>query len=253
MRIVVVAALVALTACGGSHRSAAPGCTLGLGQPPSPETGEHAVVVTTSCALDRTPGVELFGLHGGRLAFTYVQDGGPKGAHAVLLDKYRCDIRSRDLGHAVALAGARLDLGRSLLDWCPAEAVSTVVHVYLGNRQSRPSWRGVLRDVYDGRLDRVWSCGALRTAIAHLPADGPMYSAIPGVLARAAAPMCTAQLAGIPRGAPRFAVDEAFGTPSFGGPRCPVWRWAPESGSVDGARICFANGRATLVQTAVHG
>jgi hypothetical protein len=253
VRFVLLAAVLALTACGAGHRHAAPACRLGLGQPPSPETGEHSVVVTTSCALRTVPPVELYGLHGDRLGFTYVLEGGPRGAHAVLLDKYRCDVRDRDLAHTVALQGTRLDVGRSLLDWCPAEAVSTVVHVYLGGLQRRPSWRGVLRDVYDGRLDRAWSCGALRTAISHLPVDGPMYSAIPELLARAAAPVCTAQIAGIPRGAPRFAVDEAFGEPSAGGPRCPVWRWAPESGAVDGVRVCFANGRATLVQTAVHG
>jgi hypothetical protein len=253
VRIALLATMLALTACGGGHHSAVARCTLDLGQAPSPETGEHAVVVTTTCALDTTPKVAVFGVHGRRLDFTYVQAGGPKGAHAVLLDKYRCDIADQDSGRTTELVGTRLDLGRSLLDWCPAEAVSTVIHVYLGARRFRATWRGVLRDAYDGRLDRVWPCAALRSAIAHLPVDGPMHLKILQLIARAAAPTCDAALAGIPAGAPRFAVAEALGSPSFGGPRCPVWRWAPESGATDGARVCFAKARATIVQTAVHG
>jgi hypothetical protein len=252
VRIALVAAVLALTACGGGQRSAAPACTLGRGEPPTPETGEHPVAISTSCALDATPRIDLFGLHGRRLGFTYVQEGGPRGTHTVLLDKYRCDIRYRDLAHTVALGGARLDIGRSLLDWCPEQAVSSVVHVYLGGRHAPATWRGVLRDVYDGHLDYIWPCGALRAAIAHLP-TGRVYSTLPRQLARAAAPACEAALAGIPRGAPRFAVTEALGVASFGGPRCPVWRWLPVSGPVDGARICFERGRAALVQTALHG
>lgn len=252
MRIVVVAAVVGLTACGGGHHGAS-ACTLALGRSPSPRTGEHPVVVTTSCAIDAAPRVEVLSLERRRLPFTYVQEGGPKGAHRILLDKYRCDIRSIDLGRTVELAGGRLDVSRSLLDWCPEEGASTVIRVYLGGRHARPTWRGVLQDVYDGRLDRVWPCGALRTAIAHLPVDGPMYSKIPAQLARAAAAACGAQLESVAVGAPRAAVDEALGRPDVGGPRCHVWRWDPESGALDGARICFADGRATLVQTALHG
>jgi hypothetical protein len=254
VRIALLGSVLVLAACGGAHRAApSPRCTLTEGQAPSPETGEHSVVVKASCALTATPQVQLFGQHGSRLDFTYVQEGGARGGHTVLLDKYRCDIRYRDLTRTVELAGGRLDVGRSLLDWCPDEGVSTVVHVYLGGRQARPTWRGVLHDVYDGRLDRVWPCAALRTAIAHLPVDPPMFSKIPGQLARAAAPACAAQLAGIATGAPRFAVEEALGPVDAGGLHCPVWRWDPEGGAVDGARVCFANGRATLVQTALHG
>ena len=253
MRVALLAVVVALTGCAG-HRAASPSCTLGLGPMPSPETGEHPLVVTTSCAVSAAPRVELLGLDGGRLPFTYVQEGGTRGTHEVLLDKYRCDIRSLDQAHTAELEGARLDLGRSLLDWCPAEAISTVIHVYLGGRRrARATWRGVLQDVYDGRLDRVWPCGAVRNAIAHLPQDPPTYSTIPGQLARATAPACDVQLADLAPGAPRAAVNEALGTPDLTGPRCPVWRWHPEAGSADGARICFAHGRATLVQTALHG
>ena len=73
------------------------------------------------------------------------------------------------------------------------------------------------------------------------------------VLEHAIAPACAAAIAGIAKGAPRFAVEESLGKPDTAGPRCPVWRWKPERGSIDGARICFAHGRATRVGTAVHG
>jgi hypothetical protein len=54
--------------------------------------------------------------------------------------------------------------------------------------------RGVLADVYDGRLDKHWSCGSLRAAIARLPADPPTYSTLPLVLSRAARKACARHL-----------------------------------------------------------
>ncbi|HEY6960331.1 MAG TPA: hypothetical protein VI408_00435 [Gaiellaceae bacterium] len=254
MRIALLAAALALTACGGGHHAAAPACRLTRAEAPSPETGEHSLALGSSCALGAAPHVRLFGLHGHVLPFTYVLEGGAKGSHALLLDKYRCDIRWRDLAHTVAVGGARLDIGRSLLDWCPAEGVSTVVHVYAGRLvRTRPTWRSVFRDVYDGRLDRVWPCATLREAVSHLPDDGPVYSRVGTILGRAAAHACDAQLRLLARGAPRVAVEQALGTPSGGGARCERWTWRPAGGAVDGARVCFAQGRAALVQSAVHG
>ena len=247
MRIAVLGAVLALTACG--HRAAAhdTACTLSRGPEVPARTGEHSLPLADSCALDATPRVDL------GVPFTYVAEGGPKGAHVVVLDKYRCDIRALRSATAVRVDGARLDVGRTLMDWCPGEAVSSVVHVYLGRVHPRPTWRAVLRDVYDGRLDRIYGCGILRRALGHLPSSPPTYSPLPAQLGRAASAACSAALAGIPTGAPRFAVAEALGKPSSGGPRCPAWRWAPYGRSVDGARVCFSRGRATLVQTAVHG
>jgi hypothetical protein len=219
-----------------------------------PETGEHTVAIATSCALQSTPTIRLLGLHGARLPFALVDEGGPKGAHTVVLDKYRCDVRYRDLTRTVVIGGSRLDVGRSLLDWCPAEAPSTTVAVYLGElRRKPPTWRGVFRDVYDGRLDRVWPCSTLRTAVAHLPVDGPIYSKVPRLLMRAAARACNAAVGGLPLGSPRTAFLAAFGGPSLAGPHCALWKWTPEDGAVDGVRVCFRNGRAVTVQTAVHG
>ena len=145
------------------------------------------------------------------------------------------------------------DTQKATARWCPAEVVSTVVHVYLGGVHARFTWRAVLRDAFDGRLDRVYPCGALREAIAHLPADAPTFSTLPATLGRAASAACSAALRGLRRGAPRSAVDAAFGKPTSGGPQCVAWSWAPYGRSVDGARICFAGGRARLVQTALHG
>jgi hypothetical protein len=246
-------AVVALTGCG-SHRTAAPRCTLAPAPTPVPETGEHTVAFESSCALRAMPTIRLFGQHGARLPFALVAEGGPKGTHTVMLDKYRCDVRYRDFARTVEIGSARLDVGPSRLDWCPVEAPSTTVRVYLGAlRRAPPSWRGVFRDVYDGRLDRVWPCGALRTAIAHLPVDGSVYSTIPRLLTRVAAHTCADAIADLPVGSPRAAFLEALGDPSVAGQRCTVWKWAPANGAVDGVRACFRNARAVIVQTALHG
>jgi hypothetical protein len=248
MRVALLAAVLALTACG-HHESARSACRLARGPEIAERTGEHSLSLRTSCGLDATPHVDLSGL-----PFAFVPEGGPRGSHVLVLDKYRCDVRAQRLASTVHVNGARLDAGRTLMDWCPAEAVSSVVHVYLGGVHPRATWRDVLRDVYgDGRLDRVYPCGVLREAIGHLPSSPPMFSPLPARLGRAASAACSAALDGIPRGAPRFAVYAALGQPASGGPRCPVWRWSPFERSRDGARVCFAHGRAELVQAAVHG
>ena len=245
--------VLAVAGCGG-HRAAAPACTLRLAQAPVPETGEHTVAFTTSCALRATPTVRLLGLHGAPLPFAFVAGGGPKGTHTVLLDKYRCDVRYRDLAHTLQVGRTRLDLGRSLLDWCPAEAASMVVRVYLGAlRRARPTWRAVFHDLYDGRLDRVWPCGALRAAYGRFPVDGPLYSKLPGLVRRTEARACDAAVAGLPVGSPRAAFSEALGGPDLLEPRCTLWKWPPAGGAVDGVRVCFRSGRAVTVQTALHG
>lgn len=257
--LVVAAAALALAGCGG-HRSAASPCALQRGGGVSERTGEHTLVLTVAgCRVRETPRVELFGADGRRLAFAYVPVGGRAGdPQRVVLDKYRCDIRTTTVARRVQLTlanGRRLSLRLGpapVLDWCPAEAPSSIVRVYLGGVHRAGTYRDVLRDVQDGHLETSRSCAALRTAIAHLPVDGPTYSRLPGLLTRAAAGACDTALTGLAPGAPRAAFYAALGQASFGGPRCPVWRWRPESRAVDGARVCFTHGRATAVQTALH-
>jgi len=247
MRIVLAVAVLALAGCG-HHTASRSSCAVGRGPELSERTGEHSLSLTTSCGLEATPRVSLSGL-----PFAFVPEGGPKGSHVVVLDKYRCDIRAQRIADAVSLNGARLEVGRSLMDWCPAQAVSTVVHVYVGGLHARATWRAVLRDAYDGRVSRVYPCAVLRETLRHFPADSPTYSKLPAMIGRAASAECSLAVLGLPRGAPRFAVLAALGTPTVDEPRCPRWTWTPYEWPVDGARVCFAGGRATVVRTAVHG
>jgi hypothetical protein len=56
-----------------------------------------------------------------------------------------------------------------------------------GGHAARPSaanaaeWKGVIRDAYDGHLDRNHSCAAVRKAITQLPGD-KVYNPLPGQL-----------------------------------------------------------------------
>lgn len=258
--LVLVVAALAVAGCGG-ERHGAPSCSLHRGAEVAERTGEHTLaLVVTGCPVRSTPRVELLDGAGRRLAFAFVPVGGRAGTpQRVVLDKYRCDIRTAAVARGVRVTlgdGQRLALRigpEPVLDWCPAEAPSSIVRVYLGGVHRVGTYRDVFRDVYDGHLDTSWPCGALRDAIAHLPVDGPTYSRLPGILEHAAARACDSALAGLAPGAPRSAVFAALGTPDLAGPRCPVWRWRPTSGAIDGARACFAHGRATAVQTAVHG
>jgi hypothetical protein len=115
-----------------------------------------------------------------------------------------------------------------------------------------PDGRAVLRDAYDGKLDRNWSCGSLRAAYRRLPEDPPTYSTLPALVGDAAGKACDAALATVHVGARPHDVTTALGAPDRS-PRCRLYRWPPGSGSVDGARICFAAGRVVRIQTAVHG
>jgi hypothetical protein len=112
--------------------------------------------------------------------------------------------------------------------------------------------RAVLSDAYDGKLDRNWSCGSLRAAYRRLPPDPPTYSAIPGLIGDAAGKACDAAIDHVRVGVKEHDVAVALGMPDRT-PRCWLYRWPPGTGGLDGARVCFANGRATIVQFAVHG
>jgi hypothetical protein len=232
-----VAAALLAAGCGSSPHAAS-GCALHLGPDVSERTGEHTLVLALSgCTAQATPRVELLAADGRRLAFAYVPVGGRIGTHQVTLDKYRCDIRTTAVARRVRLTLAdgrhtSLRLGpRPVMDWCPVEAPSSIVRVYLGGVHRAGTYRDVLRDVYDEHLDRSWSCSLLRDALAHLPVDGPIYSRRPGILARAAAQACDSTLAGLSQGAPRSAVFAALGTPDHAGPALPRLALAPHLGS----------------------
>lgn len=110
--------------------------------------------------------------------------------------------------------------------------------------------RAVLNDAYDGHLDRHWSCGSLRAAYLRLPVD-MTYSTIPALIGDAAEKTCDHALASLKTGISRRQVAAALGKPDRGG-RCELYRWPATQSSGDGARICFAHARATLVQTSMH-
>ena len=126
--------------------------------------------------------------------------------------------------------------------------------------------RAVLSDARDGHLDRDWTCGSLRAALTRLPSGGgPMYSTVPVTIGRAAGKACDTALGSVRVGLTASAVRKTLGTPDTGG-RCSVFRWPPtdagqgrrhdasRGGSpVDGARVCFTDGHAIKVQTAIHG
>lgn len=180
-----VVLLLVVAGCSG-HAHVASSCVhLARAEGPSERTGEHTVIIQASgCGVRAVPSFQLLDARGHALPFRYdVRVGRPNGR--VDFDKYRCDIHTQ-----ATVATVRLTFGGhtaslaipndSLLDYCPAEVPSRTIHVLVGAPLT--SWRGVFRDVYDGKLDRYWSCDALQTALAHFPVDGPMYSKAPAIL-----------------------------------------------------------------------
>ena len=116
-----------------------------------------------------------------------------------------------------------------------------------------PDGRAVLRDVYDGHLDRRWSCGSLRAAYERLPVGGPVYSPIPALIGKAAGTACDEAVRELRRGTTRTRVASLLGRPDRRA-RCWLFRWPPGTdSSQDGARICFDASRVASVQVAVHG
>ena len=116
-----------------------------------------------------------------------------------------------------------------------------------------PQWKAVIRDASDGRLDRNWTCSSLRAAVAHLPQDVAAHQTIPLILDSATGRACDAALTRVERGLTRADVTALLGPPDRT-PRCWLYRWPPDrSSAVDGARLCFAGDRVSLVQTSAHG
>ena len=113
--------------------------------------------------------------------------------------------------------------------------------------------KAVIRDAYDGRLDRNWSCGSLRAAVLRLPsAPGPGQT-IPLMIDDAAGRACDEALADVHPGSPMPRVTRLLGTPNRSA-RCSLYRWPPQpSSAVDGVRLCFSGDLVSRVQVAVHG
>jgi hypothetical protein len=111
----------------------------------------------------------------------------------------------------------------------------------------------VIGDVYaDGRLDQAWSCALLRATVSHLPSDLD-HSRIIETLDEAAAAACRAALGALARGDSPKTVVALLGTPDRR-PGCWLYFWPPTRGSaLIGARICFDDGRVSLIQRSVHG
>lgn len=110
------------------------------------------------------------------------------------------------------------------------------------------SWKAVVRDFQDGRLDRRWSCASLRAALAHLP-HGLTRSTVSDTVAAA----CRDALGALDPGDSPAAVRALLGAPDRH-PRCWLYSWPPTPASaLVGARICFADGHVFLVQRSVHG
>jgi hypothetical protein len=125
--------------------------------------------------------------------------------------------------------------------------------------------RAVLQDAKDGHLDRDWSCASLRAAVRRLPpGGGPGYSTIPSIIDLAGGEACDAALGTVQVGMRIAAVRLALGAPDRAA-RCWLFRWPPADAgqsvhvnpskrrsSVDGARVCFSNGRVTRLQLGMH-
>jgi hypothetical protein len=257
----------------------------------SEATGQHTLLVeivagSGSCLVEGFPVVTLVGATGRELPFTYTHRGDqmlpdlephpvtirPGHPAFVALNKYRCDFHATDGAQVVRLTlpGPTLTLALRLatsypsLDYC-TEAPSlqvAVTPVVASRREIRapglyltydPSGLAALRDAYDGSIDGTWSCGSLRAAIGRLPVEGLTHSALPGLLDRAAAPACATAIQTIRPGTSRASAVRALGSPDRTGSSCSMWKWAPAGGSIDGVRLCFADGRVASVQTTVHG
>jgi hypothetical protein len=111
----------------------------------------------------------------------------------------------------------------------------------------------VIADVYaDGRLDQPWSCALLRPAVSHLAGDLD-HSKIIETLDDAAAAACRTALGALARSDSRKTVLALLGAPNRW-PGCWLYYWPPaRSSALIGARICFDDGRVSLIQRSVHG
>lgn len=110
------------------------------------------------------------------------------------------------------------------------------------------SWKAVARDFQDGRLDQPRSCGSLRAALPHLPQD-----LTASTIYDTAAAACRDALGALDPGDSSTTVRALLGVPDRR-PACWLYSWpATRASALTGARICFDDGRVSLVQRSVHG
>lgn len=110
------------------------------------------------------------------------------------------------------------------------------------------SWKAVARDFQDGRLDQPRSCGSLRATLAHLPHD-----LTASTIYDTAAAACRDALGALGAGDSPITVRALLGAPDRR-PGCWLYSWpATPASALVGARICFKDGRVSLVQRSVHG
>lgn len=55
-------------------------------------------------------------------------------------------------------------------------AVALLLCAGAAHASTKPCWKQVLEDWYDGRIDHVYACDCYREALLHLPTDHPTYS-----------------------------------------------------------------------------
>jgi hypothetical protein len=123
----------------------------------------------------------------------------------------------------------------------------------LTNRPVRPAeWKAVLNDWYDdGRIEGSYSCGAAVIAASHLPPDPVAYSDVQQVVDGYARKACVrpGDLEAVRVGMADSDVAAFAGAPRL--PPVSCWYY-PVTIKRNGLRVCFKDGRASIVQAALH-
>jgi hypothetical protein len=117
---------------------------------------------------------------------------------------------------------------------------------------SASDWKAVLNDWYDdGRIEGRYSCAATVIASSQLPADPGAYSDVEHVLEQYARKVCVrpGDLKAVRLGMADSDVAAVAGAPRL--PPVGCWYY-PVTLKRSGLRVCFKDGRASIVQVALH-
>ena len=121
-----------------------------------------------------------------------------------------------------------------------------------GHTVTTTEWKAVLNDWFDdGRIEGRYSCAAIVIATSHLPADQMTYGDALQVLERYTATVCIrpGDFDVIHVGMTDTDIAALSGAPQL--PAYGCWYY-PVTNKREGLRVCFKNGRASLVQRVVH-